>query len=108
MNLIINSIDAMKNVNGVRELVITSSSEENYQILVCVSDTGVGLPPKQADQIFNRSSQRSLMGPAWDYPSAAPSLSRIAAACGLPIIHRAAQVYTSFYLPMLVSTLMTP
>jgi C4-dicarboxylate-specific signal transduction histidine kinase len=53
MNLIINSIDAMKNVNGVRELVVTSRSEENDQILVSVSDTGMGLPPKQADQIFN-------------------------------------------------------
>ena len=53
MNLIINSIDAMKNANGARELVVRSSSEENDQILVCVRDTGVGLPPKQADQIFN-------------------------------------------------------
>ena len=53
MNLIINSIDAMKEVDGARELVIKSQREENERVLVSVSDTGVGLPPQQADQIFN-------------------------------------------------------
>ncbi len=53
MNLMINGIDAMKNVDGVRELAIKSQRAENEQLLVSVSDTGVGLPPKQADQIFN-------------------------------------------------------
>jgi signal transduction histidine kinase len=52
MNLIMNSIDAMKTVEGTRELAITSQRAENGQLLVCVSDTGVGLPPQQADQIF--------------------------------------------------------
>src|SRR5437660_7902980 len=36
-----------------RELAIKSQREENDQLLVSVSDTGVGLPPQQADQIFN-------------------------------------------------------
>jgi PAS domain S-box-containing protein len=53
MNLIMNSIDAMKGVDGTRELVIQSQRGENEQVLVSVSDTGVGLPPQQADQIFN-------------------------------------------------------
>jgi PAS domain S-box-containing protein len=53
MNLMVNSIDAMKNVDGVRELAIKSQRAENEQLLVSVSDTGVGLPPGQADQIFN-------------------------------------------------------
>jgi len=53
MNLIMNSIDAIKNVDGVRELAIKSQRAENEQLLVSVSDTGVGLPPGQADQIFN-------------------------------------------------------
>jgi signal transduction histidine kinase len=52
MNLIMNSIDAMKAVEGTRELAITSQRAENGQLLVSVSDTGVGLPPQQADQIF--------------------------------------------------------
>ena len=53
MNLMINGIDAMKDVDGTRELAIKSQRAENEQVLVSVSDTGVGLPPQQADQIFN-------------------------------------------------------
>jgi len=53
MNLIMNSIDAMKDVDGTRELAIQSQRAENKQLQVSVSDTGVGLPPQQADQIFN-------------------------------------------------------
>jgi PAS domain S-box-containing protein len=53
MNLMTNSIDAMKAVDGTRELAISSQQAENEQLLVSVSDTGVGLPPGQADQIFN-------------------------------------------------------
>ncbi|HMF54629.1 MAG TPA: ATP-binding protein [Edaphobacter sp.] len=52
MNLMINGIDAMNDVDGVRELAIKSQPAEDEQLLVSVSDTGVGLPP-QADQIFN-------------------------------------------------------
>jgi PAS domain S-box-containing protein len=53
MNLILNAIEAVKDVDGTRELAIKSQREENDQLLVSVSDTGVGLPPQQADQIFN-------------------------------------------------------
>jgi PAS domain S-box-containing protein len=53
MNLIMNSIDAMKDVDGTRELTINSRSAEGEQVMVSVSDTGVGLPSQQADQIFN-------------------------------------------------------
>jgi signal transduction histidine kinase len=53
MNLMLNSIDAMKDVDGTRELTIKSQRAENEHILVSVSDTGVGLPQEQADQIFN-------------------------------------------------------
>jgi C4-dicarboxylate-specific signal transduction histidine kinase len=53
MNLMINAIDAMKNVEGTRELVIKSQRAEDEQLMLAVSDTGVGLPPQQADQIFN-------------------------------------------------------
>jgi C4-dicarboxylate-specific signal transduction histidine kinase len=53
MNLIVNSIDAMKEVEGTRNLAIKSQRAENEQVVVSVSDTGVGLPPQQADQIFN-------------------------------------------------------
>jgi PAS domain S-box-containing protein len=53
MNLVMNSVDAMKNVDGTRELAIQSQRAEDGQLLVSVSDTGVGLPPQQADQIFS-------------------------------------------------------
>ena len=53
MNLITNSIDAMKEADGTRELAIKSGRAEDDQLAVCVSDTGVGLPPQRADQIFN-------------------------------------------------------
>ncbi len=53
MNLISNSIDAMNDVDGTRELAIKSRRAENEQLMVSVSDTGVGLPPQQAKQIFD-------------------------------------------------------
>ena len=53
MNLIVNSIEAMKDVDGIREMVIRSQRAENEQILVSVSDTGVGVPPQLAEQIFD-------------------------------------------------------
>jgi PAS domain S-box-containing protein len=52
MNLILNGIDAMKDLDGTRELTIKSQRAENEELMVSVSDTGVGLP-LQADQIFN-------------------------------------------------------
>src|SRR5882762_3354553 len=53
MNLIVNSIDAMKEVDGTRELAVKSQRTKKEEVLVSVCDTGVGLPPQQADQIFN-------------------------------------------------------
>ena len=53
MNLMINGIEAMKEVDGTRELMITSQRAENEQLMVSVSDTGVGLPEHQGDQIFD-------------------------------------------------------
>jgi signal transduction histidine kinase len=52
MNLMINAIDAMKDVDGTGELIICSQQEDGH-LMISVSDTGVGLPPQQADQIFN-------------------------------------------------------
>jgi signal transduction histidine kinase len=53
MNLMMNSIDAMKDVDGPHELMIESQRSEDGQVLISVSDTGVGLPPEPADKIFN-------------------------------------------------------
>jgi signal transduction histidine kinase len=51
MNLMLNGIDAMKETTGGGELTIKSASDEG-QLLISVSDTGVGLPPEQEEQIF--------------------------------------------------------
>jgi PAS domain S-box-containing protein len=52
MNLVINSIEAMKAVDGKRELTFSSRRDAGNELLISVRDTGVGLPP-DADAIFN-------------------------------------------------------
>jgi len=52
MNLMINGIDAMKAVDGPRQLTLGTENDGNGQLLVSVEDTGVGVPPDQAGQIF--------------------------------------------------------
>ena len=68
MNLMLNGIDAMKDVEGSRELSIKSQRDENEQILVTVSDTGVGLPMTQADQIFKAFFTTKLQGTGMGLP----------------------------------------
>jgi C4-dicarboxylate-specific signal transduction histidine kinase len=52
MNLMLNGIDAMKETTGGGELTIKSEAGD-AQLLISVSDTGAGVPPEQADQIFS-------------------------------------------------------
>jgi PAS domain S-box-containing protein len=53
MNLMLNGIEAMQDTKSEGQLTIRSLRGEGGQLLISVSDTGVGLPPEQADQIFN-------------------------------------------------------
>jgi PAS domain S-box-containing protein len=53
MNLIVNSIEAMKDLDGMHEIIIKSKRDENEQILISITDTGVGLPPQLVEQIFD-------------------------------------------------------
>jgi PAS domain S-box-containing protein len=53
MNLMLNGIEAMQDTKGGGQLTIRSLRGESGQLLISVSDTGMGLPPDQADQIFN-------------------------------------------------------
>jgi PAS domain S-box-containing protein len=53
MNLIVNSIEAMKDSDDKGEIVIKTQRTENEHILVTVMDTGIGLPPQLEDQIFH-------------------------------------------------------
>jgi PAS domain S-box-containing protein len=51
MNLMLNGIEAMRDTAG--ELRIKSKLSEDSQLLISISDTGLGLPIGKADQIFN-------------------------------------------------------
>ncbi|HTD55701.1 MAG TPA: ATP-binding protein, partial [Silvibacterium sp.] len=51
MNLMLNGIEAMKDTGGV--LTVRSQLGQDSQVLISVSDTGVGLPADKADQIFD-------------------------------------------------------
>jgi PAS domain S-box-containing protein len=52
MNLMLNGVEAMKDVNGERELAVKSALKDGH-LLISVSDTGVGLSSQHSDQIFN-------------------------------------------------------
>ncbi len=55
LNLVVNSIEAMADVDGVRELRIRTETENygDYQrVLVTVLDSGHGVPAEQPDRIF--------------------------------------------------------
>jgi len=51
MNLMLNGIDAMKSVTETGELSIKSESADD-QLLISVTDAGIGLPPDHEDRIF--------------------------------------------------------
>jgi PAS domain S-box-containing protein len=51
MNLMLNGIEAMKDAPG--ELVITSQGTDDGPLLISVSDSGGGIPPEQAERIFD-------------------------------------------------------
>jgi signal transduction histidine kinase len=53
MNLMLNGIDAMKDVSTARELTIRSQRIRDDQLLISVSDTGIGVPTREAEQIFS-------------------------------------------------------
>ena len=81
MNLIVNSIEAMKEVeDGTREVAIKSLQADKQQLMVSVSDTGVGLPRSRQDLrwlLYHRA--------VWDrhgFGLAAPSSNLMGAAYG--------------------------
>ena len=53
MNLMLNGIDAMKDLSVARELTIGSQRVKDGQLMISVSDTGIGLPLQQPEQIFS-------------------------------------------------------
>jgi PAS domain S-box-containing protein len=53
MNLMLNGIDAIKEMSAAGELTVKSERGENGELMISVRDTGVGLPLERADQVFN-------------------------------------------------------
>jgi PAS domain S-box-containing protein len=54
INLVMNGAEAMQSVTDrPRELVIRSGQDETQQVLVSVTDCGVGIPGENADRLFN-------------------------------------------------------
>jgi len=51
MNLILNAVEAMKETGGV--LTIKTEPGQDGQLVISVSDTGVGLPKEKTEQIFD-------------------------------------------------------
>jgi PAS domain S-box-containing protein len=51
MNVVLNAIEATKDTGG--ELTIKSERSDDDQLLISVSDTGVGLPSEKVEEIFN-------------------------------------------------------
>jgi signal transduction histidine kinase len=70
-HLIVSTIEAMNDVDGIREMVIESQRLENEQILVSVSDTGIAIPPQRAEQIVGPFSTTKPHG-----TSMGPRISR--------------------------------
>src|SRR5258708_22815663 len=50
MNLMLNGIEAMKDMGG--ELTVTSKRTEDGQLLISVIDSGIGLPVEESERIF--------------------------------------------------------
>ena len=51
MNLMLNGIEAMKETGGV--LMVKTELDQDGQLLISVSDTGVGLPKEKTEEIFD-------------------------------------------------------
>jgi len=51
MNLMLNAIEAMKDTGG--ELTIRSGLDPENQLIISISDTGIGLPAENTERIFD-------------------------------------------------------
>ena len=67
MNLMLNGIEAMKETDGGGELTIKSEDSDG-QLLISVNDTGVGLGPEQAEQIFQAFFTTKVSGTGMGLP----------------------------------------
>jgi PAS domain S-box-containing protein len=52
LNLVMNSIEATKNLDDRREITVSSRRADGDHVEVAVTDTGIGLPPMRPDELF--------------------------------------------------------
>ncbi|MCU1233007.1 MAG: hypothetical protein JWP63_974 [Candidatus Solibacter sp.] len=52
VNLIVNATEAMRTVEGPRQLVLSTENRNSEEILVRVKDMGVGIDPRISEQLF--------------------------------------------------------
>lgn len=53
LNLMLNGIDAINEGDAARDLTIKSQRNSDGQVLISVSDSGIGIPPEWADKVFD-------------------------------------------------------
>jgi C4-dicarboxylate-specific signal transduction histidine kinase len=94
MNLMLNGIDAMKEMSGGSELTIKSRVDDG-QLLISVSDTGWDCRPSKRTRSSVLSLRPRITGLVWGCPSVARSSSLMADACGPPVPRGGAQLFSS-------------
>jgi|HubBroStandDraft_4_1064222.scaffolds.fasta_scaffold17039_2 hypothetical protein len=94
MNLMLKGIDAMKGTTARGELTIKSEAGDG-QLLISVSDAGVGLPLEQAEQIFQAFFTTKTAGLVWGCPSVGQLLSRMEGAGGPVALPGKVQLFSS-------------
>ena len=53
LNLILNAVEAMRQVGeGGRQLLVSTTKENSNAVVVAIRDTGIGLPQEQFDNVF--------------------------------------------------------
>ncbi len=53
MNLMLNGIEAISEGNVAGDLTVKSQRNPEDQVLISISDTGIGLPPERAEKVFD-------------------------------------------------------
>jgi hypothetical protein len=82
MNLMINSIDAMKGVEEARELTIQSQTGETGYVLISVRDSAWACHLSRRTRSLMRSLPPRLTARVWDCGSAGPLLNRTGVVVG--------------------------
>ena len=68
MNLMLNGIEAMKDMGAPGKLTISSHQNGDDQLLVSVADMGIGLQPENVEQIFSASLSSKSQGTGMGLP----------------------------------------